>query len=75
MADNGTWIPSTGTITPDSPTNASAVVFYNELATLMLNTGRMQLSSLLQLLFTAGTAVFFCRSQHLVSPVPDATPC
>lgn len=39
MADNGTWIPSTGTITPDSPTNASAVVFYNELATLMLNTG------------------------------------
>jgi hypothetical protein len=39
MTDNGTWIPSTGTITPDSPTNASAVVFYNELATLMLNTG------------------------------------
>jgi hypothetical protein len=41
MADNGTWIPSTGTITPDSPTNVSAVVFYNELATLMLNTGKM----------------------------------
>lgn len=39
LSDNGTWIPSTGTITPDTPTNASAVVFYNELATLMLNTG------------------------------------
>eukprot|EP00878_Enallax_costatus_P009157 GHUV01009572.1.p1 GENE.GHUV01009572.1~~GHUV01009572.1.p1 ORF type:complete len:712 (+),score=175.93 GHUV01009572.1:218-2353(+) len=40
-AENGTWIPSTGTITPDSPeaSNATAVVFYNELATLMLNTG------------------------------------
>ncbi|KAF8068428.1 clcD [Scenedesmus sp. PABB004] len=38
-AENGTWVPSTGTITPDSPSNASAVVFYNELATLMLNTG------------------------------------
>lgn len=38
-ADNSTWIPSSGTITPDTPTNASALVYYNELATLMLNTG------------------------------------
>lgn len=37
---NQSWIPSSGTITPDTPTNASAIVYYNELATLMLNTGR-----------------------------------
>lgn len=36
---NQSWIPSSGTITPDTPTNASAIVYYNELATLMLNTG------------------------------------
>lgn len=36
---NSTWIPSSGTITPDTPTNASTIVYYNELATLMLNTG------------------------------------
>lgn len=33
------WIPSSGTITPDTPTNATNIVYYNELATLMLNTG------------------------------------
>jgi hypothetical protein len=57
MADNGTWIPSTGTITPDSPTNASAVVFYNELATLMLNTGGVQLQLLLLSLLPACAAL------------------
>lgn len=36
---NSTWIPSSGTITPDTPSNVSAIVYYNELATLMLNTG------------------------------------
>jgi chloride channel 7 len=36
---NTTWIPSSGSITPDTPTNGSAIVYYNELATLMLNTG------------------------------------
>lgn len=37
---NRTWIPDSGTITPDTPTNATSTVFYNELATLLLTTGR-----------------------------------
>jgi hypothetical protein len=44
IQENGTWIPSSGTITPDTPSNASAIVYYNELATLMLNTGEMPLN-------------------------------
>jgi hypothetical protein len=42
------WIPSSGKITPDTPTNASAIVYCNELATLMLNTGGLQQSCSIQ---------------------------
>lgn len=40
-AESAVGVSTVGTITPDSPeaSNATAVVFYNELATLMLNTG------------------------------------
>lgn len=33
------WIPDSGTITPDTPTVNASTVYYNELATLLLNTG------------------------------------
>jgi len=33
------WIPGSGTITPDDPTGNASTVYYNELATLLLNTG------------------------------------
>jgi hypothetical protein len=34
------WIPDSGTITPDAPTASNtSTVYYNELATLLLNTG------------------------------------
>lgn len=35
----GSWIPGSGTITPDSPRANASTVYYNELATLLLNTG------------------------------------
>ncbi len=44
---NDTWIPSSGTITPDAPGNATSVVYYNELATLLLSTGEDVISHLL----------------------------
>jgi hypothetical protein len=38
--DDRSWIPDSGTITPDSPSaNGTTTVYYNELATLLLNTG------------------------------------
>lgn len=44
-ASDSSWSPGSGTLTPDSPGdspggNSSTTVYYNELATLMLNTGR-----------------------------------
>ena len=33
------WIPGAGTITPDTPQANASTVYYNELATLLLNTG------------------------------------
>jgi hypothetical protein len=36
---NQSWIPDSGTITPDLPTNATSIVYYNELASLLFTTG------------------------------------
>jgi hypothetical protein len=39
-SDDRSWIPDSGTITPDAPSdNVTTTVYYNELATLLLNTG------------------------------------